>query len=196
MSTPWTRARDWAAHLADEGAGRRKLALASFLESTFVPVPLEVLVVPLMVAHPRSALRIAWAIWGGCLLGATVFYLLALWLYDPLVAPLMEAAGWSGALDDLRARLGEEGVFGAVFLISLTPVPFQVATLGAGAAGANFLVFIAAVATSRGIRYFGLALLAWWLGPHVNRVLTSKRWTIGALVVLLGLAWAGWYLLR
>ncbi len=189
------KVRDWTAALTAEGAGRRKLALASFLESTVVPVPLEVLVAPLMFAHPRNALRVATAIWIGCLIGALVFYGLALLLYDPVVAPLLAWLGLGGELEEMRRRLGEEGVFTVIFLLSLTPVPFQIATLGAGAAQANLLPFIAAVALSRGIRYFGLALLAVWLGPRVERLLRGRLAHVAgaALVVLIG--WLGWSLL-
>lgn len=196
MSGEFKKALHWAEHLTDEGAGRAKLALASFLESTVVPIPLEILVAPLMVARPKSSLRVAWAIWLGCLAGAALFYLVALLLYGPVVAPALEAVGWTGALEQLRERLGEQGVFAAVFLISLTPVPFQVATLGAGASGANFAVFMAAVALSRGIRYFGLAALAWWLGPQINHILSSPKWKIGAGAVLLLVIWIAWMLLR
>ena len=194
MGARLSKVLHWTEHLTDQGAGRRKLALASFLESTVVPVPLEVLVAPLMIARPQSAFRVAFAIWLGCLAGALVFYLLGAWLFAPVVAPMIEWLGWGGALDDLTARLGGEGAFLAIVLISLTPVPFQIATLGAGAAEVNLLVFLAAVALSRGIRYFGLALLAQWLGPRLGHVLRNPKWRIGAGVGVLALLWAGWAL--
>ncbi|WP_230374237.1 YqaA family protein [Pontivivens ytuae] len=187
--------RQWTAALTAEGAGRRKLALASFLESTVVPVPLEVLVAPLMFAHPRHALRVAAAIWAGCILGALVFYGLALLLYEPVVQPLLAWLGFEAELEEMRRRLGEDGAFAVIFLLSVTPVPFQIATLGAGAAQTHLIPFLAAVALSRGIRYFGLALLAVWLGPRVERLLRGRLAHVvgAALVVLIG--WLGWSLL-
>ena len=68
---------------------RAGLAAASFAESTVVPLPLETVVLPLMVGHPRRALTIALAIWLGCLAGAALFYGLGFWLADPVVRPAL-----------------------------------------------------------------------------------------------------------
>lgn len=153
--------------LAREEAGKRRLAALSFLESTVVPIPLETVVAPLMAAHPGRAYKIAGAIFVGCLVGAGLFYAVAAALFDPVVAPALDRLGLLGAFEDMRARLTGEGFFWAVFLVSLTPAPFQLATLGAGAVKGSAVVFMLAVAASRGIRYFGMAWLARRFGPKL-----------------------------
>lgn len=186
--------KSWAEALTDETAGRRQLALASFLESTIVPVPLEALVAPLMVANSRQAFRVAIAIWIGCLLGALTFYLLAWLLFEPVVQPGLEALGLVDTFAEMERRLGESGMFWTVFVISVTPAPFQLATLGAGSLGANIFVFMAAVALSRGIRYFGLAAIARIVGPPIVNLLNGKTtFVLGATVGLLAL-YAVYYL--
>lgn len=110
--------RSWVDSLTGETAGRQKLAFASFLESTIVPIPLEALVAPLMFAHLRNAVRVAFAIWVGCLAGAFAFYLLARLFFDPLVRPALAAIGLADGFADMEQRLDTEDTF-------WTPVPTE-----------------------------------------------------------------------
>lgn len=183
------RVRDWSERLVSEDSGKRTLAFASFLESTVVPIPLEALVAPLMVAHPRHAWRIAFVILLGCLVGALLFYFVALWLFDPVVRPALEALGLMESFEAARSRLDRSGLFWAIFLVSVSPVPFQLATLGAGAVGGNVLVFMAAVASSRALRYYGLAALARLLGPRIQSWAGGKRQLVVGGILLLLAAW-------
>lgn len=177
-----------AGRLVNERAGRRAIFAASFLESTILPIPLETVAAPLMAAHPRRAAAVATAILLGCLAGALVFYLVARAAFDPVVAPALEWLGLQEGFEAMRGRLDREGLFWAVFLISLTPAPFQLATLGAGAAGGSVWVFLAAVGASRAIRYYGLALLAARFGPGLARALGGPgRVLIWGAAALLGL---------
>lgn len=179
---------DWTRRLVSEDAGLRALGAASFLESTIVPIPLETLVAPLMAAHPRRAYSVATAILIGCLIGALLFYLLASWLFDPVVAPALAWLGLDESFAEARAHLEGRSFFWAVFLVSVTPLPFQLATLGAGAVGGNAAIFMAAVASSRAIRYFGLAVLARLFGERALRLAGSRtRLVIGGALLLVGL---------
>lgn len=171
---------------------RTGLAVLSFAESTVVPVPLETVVAPLMVGHPARALSIALAIWTGCLIGASAFYALGAFAAEPVVRPALEAIGLVQDFDDMTARLGADGLFWAVFLVSFSPAPMQLATLGAGAAGGNFAVFLAAIALSRGLRYFGLALLAQFLGVRIAHLRLPKRYLVPGMMVALLAGWGVW----
>ncbi|MGR3512011.1 MAG: YqaA family protein [Paracoccaceae bacterium] len=182
----------WTAHLAHHRTG---LAALSFAESTVVPLPLETLVIPLMIGHPKRSMVIATAIWLGCLVGAATFYLIGLWIADPIVRPALDALGLSEAFNQMLERLNTEGLFWTVFLVSLLPAPMQLATLGAGAAGGNFAVFLAAIALSRGLRYFGLAIIAQYAGKRIAHWGLPKRYVVpGLLIILLG-SWALYQLL-
>jgi membrane protein YqaA with SNARE-associated domain len=182
----------WLDRLARHRTG---LAAISFAESTVVPIPLETIVVPLMVGHPRRALSIALSIWSGCLVGAALFYALGLTLVDPVVMPVLE---WLGLAEDFRQmteRLGTEGLFWTVFLVSFSPAPMQLATLGAGAAQGNLAVFLAAIALSRGLRYFGLAILAQVVGERIAHLNLPKRVLIPGMIVAALLVWGVFQLL-
>lgn len=180
----------WTGRLARHRSG---LAALSFAESTVVPIPLETVVAPLMVGHHRHATTIALAIWIGCLAGASLFYFVGLWLAEPLVYPALEGLGLLGEFENLMADLDTGGLFWTVFLVSFSPAPMQLATLGAGTVGGNFAIFLAAIAASRGLRYFGLALLANLFGPKIAEFDIPKTRIV--LVVFAVMA-AGWLLMR
>ncbi len=177
---------EWTSRLS---RNKRGLAALSFAESTVVPIPLETIVVPLMVGHPRRALRIALAIWLGCIVGATLFYGVSFLLADPVVHPVLNAIGLEDDFRKISQDLSGEGFFWTIFLVSFSPVPMQLATLGAGTVGGNPVVFIAAIALSRGLRYFGLAILAQLVGERIAHLDIPKRWLVLGLGVLLVVGW-------
>ncbi len=95
------RGDGWTARLS---GNKRGLAALSFAESKVVPIPLETIVVPLMVGHPRRALRIALVVWMGCLVGAALFYGVGLLLADPVVHPVLNAVD----LDDDFQKISDD----------------------------------------------------------------------------------------
>lgn len=168
--------------LASGEAGSRGIAAASFAESTIVPIPIEALAVPLMASRPERAMRWAWALLLGSLLGASTLYLLAFAFQDAIPG----LAAWLGGEElyrEAQARLSAEGVFLAVFLISVSFAPMQLAALGAGAAGGSFPAFLLAILLSRGIRYFGLALACRALGRRVEVLRRSRAATVAAAML-------------
>ena len=164
-------------------------AAMSFAESTVVPVPLETVVAPLMVGHPRRALGIAAAIWIGCILGALVFYGVGALAADPLVRPALGALGLGDEFERIIRDMDAEGLFWTVFLVSASPAPMQVATLGAGAAGGSIWVFLAGIGLSRGLRYFGLALLAQVIWPRIAALGMPRRVLLPGLILGLLALW-------
>ncbi|MDG4650511.1 hypothetical protein P6F26_18865 [Roseibacterium sp. SDUM158017] len=189
---PAPKRDSWTSRLARHRSG---LAALSFAESTVVPIPLETVVAPLMVGHHRQATAIAVSIWVGCLIGASLFYAVGLWLADPVVLPILR---WLGLLEDFRRMsrdLDADGLFWTVFLVSFSPAPMQLATLGAGTVGGNFAVFLAAIAASRGARYFGLAVLANVFGPRIAAFDLPKGGVVLATFGVLVAIWLGMRLL-
>jgi membrane protein YqaA with SNARE-associated domain len=182
----------WTGRLARHRTG---LAALSFAESTVVPIPLETVVAPLMVGHHRRAWTIALAIWLGCLGGATLFYFAGLWLADPVVRPALAWLGLGDEFQSLSGRLEGESLFWTVFLVSFSPAPMQLATLGAGTVGGNVAIFLAAIAASRGLRYFGLAVLARLFGPRIAAFDIPRTRVVLIVFVLLFTGWLAFQLL-
>ncbi len=154
---------------ADRGLLFPGVAAGSVLENTIIPLPLEVATIPIMIHRPRYAFRIAAALWLGIMIGSLIFYFIGAFAYETWARPLLWRID-AGALEDfLNAKLTASEMFWTIFMISLTPAPVQIATLGAGAKGANIFLFLSAIGTSRFVRYFGEAILAYIFGPRLAK---------------------------
>ena len=163
--------------------------VASFLESTVLPIPLEAVLVPLMQRRRDVLWWLAGAALVGCVVGAAVGYGIGAGLMASVGGPVVEALGWGEAFGRAEAAMATHG-FLFVLTVSLAPVPFQVAMLAAGATGFSFGWFMLATVLSRAVRYFGLAFLVWWLGDRAEDfVKRHKVLAIVGVVVGLGLTW-------
>ena len=143
-----------------------------------------------MLSNRARAWQFATAALAGCLLASAMFYGIGALLYQAFGETLAQWLGYADGAANFRERLQGEGVwqgFWAIFAVSFLPMPLQVATLGSGIVGYPFVFFIAAVATSRFLRFHGLAALTLFAGPQL------KAWmgglspvTRGVLVVGVG----------
>ncbi|MDQ8203836.1 VTT domain-containing protein [Pelagicoccus sp. SDUM812003] len=157
------------------------VGLASFLESTVLPIPLETILFPLMQARRDRMLLISLVVLLGCLLGATAGYAVGYFLFDAVGQWIVDRFSSEEQFDTVMQRMDESG-FAFVFSVGVTPLPFQIAMLAAGATKLSFVTFITAAALSRGLRYFGLALLVFWLGDRAESL--YRRYQIPVAVGL------------
>lgn len=165
------------------------IALASLAESTVVPVPIETAAVPLMASRPERALRVASAIILGSVVGSVLMYLAAYGLQDA-VAPLAEWLGGAEAWARMRDDLSAGDLFVTVALVSVSFAPLQLAALGAGAAGGNFAVFVLAIALSRAVRTYGLALACRAFGRRIEGLGRSPWMIAGGALLGVAAIWA------
>lgn len=160
------------------------LTLASFLESTVVPIPLEALLIPMMQARRRQLFLFALLALLGCLAGAALGYAAGLWLFDIVGEQLVEWFTTPEQFERARQSMTENG-FWFVLSVGITPVPFQAAMLVSGATGFSFGLFMLASALARGLRYFGLALLVYWAGDRAEVLFRRHtRWVSAFLLVI------------
>lgn len=168
-------------------AGLAGLAILGALENTILPIAAEPLYMPLMIAHPRRAWIMAAVLVLGCVVGALAAYGAGMLLFEQVARPLFEMAGLMPTYGEYQAQLRDTG-FSTLFVIGLTPVPFQIGTVGAGAVGMNLAVFLAAVISARAIRYFGLALLCALIGRRAQAFVERHRTSLVLWATGLGLA--------
>jgi membrane protein YqaA with SNARE-associated domain len=172
------------------------LLLATALENTVVPLTVEPVVVPLMAIYRDRILPFALAMTLGCIVGGVVMYGVGLGLTAGL-APWWEGSATAAEAATFVERLEGEG-FWAIFIFSITPLPFQAATLGAGIAGYPFGLFLLAIVVGRGLLYAGFALgvfllgtaFAQWVGRYKSAVVVGGSvagFAAVATLVLLGL---------
>lgn len=158
--------------------------LASFAESTVVPIPLETVLIPAMQANRERLWLLAGAALGGCLLGALLGYAIGYWLFDAIGSQLV--AWFSDPQQYQRAltRMRTNG-FWFVLSVGIVPIPFQIAMLAAGAVQYSLFGYLMATLISRGIRYYGLAVLVWRFGDNAQALFERHKRASMVLVTLL-----------
>lgn len=177
------RAERWKRRIEQSRHGFWMIGVASFLESIIVPIPLEVVLIPYMLARRDRIWWIATITTGACLLGALVGYGVGYFVFETAGRWLVETFGWSGALERFRSMFQQHG-FLAVLGIGVLPIPFQVAMLAAGAAKYPLYLFVLAAGIARGIRYFGLALLVVAFGARAERLWDEHATAVGVAALL------------
>jgi membrane protein YqaA with SNARE-associated domain len=167
----------------------RYLGALSFAESSFFPIPPDVMLMPMCLAQPQrafwfAALTTLTSVLGG-MAGYAIGYFALEW-----VAPLIEEGGrWAVPYARASAWFGEWG-FWAVLIAGFSPIPYKVFTISAGALAMTFLPFVLASAVGRGARFFLVAgLLAWGGAEMESRIRRYVEWIGWGLVGLGGVAY-------
>lgn len=164
--------------LAEGKKGLGGISVASFLETTVIPIPIEIIIAPIMAASRARGFIVATVTLVGSVLGALALYLLAGLLFDEFAKPLIDLMGGQREFDDLEAKF-EEGGFWMVFAISVMPVPMQIAALAAGAASYPLWLFAIAITLSRALRYYGLWLLVLGFGAGIAKIFEGRKPDLG-----------------
>lgn len=160
-----SRAERWRRRLAESRWPMAAMFWASFAETIIVPIPIEVVLIPFMMARRHQVWRIAAVVTFGCLLASIVGYGVGYFFFWSAGQWLIDALGAGQDFQRFQEMFAEHGFF-AIIAIGVIPIPFQVAMLAAGAAKYPILLFVVAATLARGIRYFGLALLVLLVGER------------------------------
>ncbi len=162
------------------------LFAVAFLESSFVPFPMEVFLVPALLWQRDRAWLLAGTVLAGCITASIAFYVIGYYLFDTIGTDL---SGWLGLSEALRAferDLATDG-FWLIASISFFPLPLQVATLGSGAFDYPFLPFLLAIIVTRGVRFFGLTLIVLTFGDRARRLVGNWHPAAKTIAVLTSL---------
>ena len=167
----------------------RSITLASFLESTIVPIPLEAVLIPLMQARREKIWLIALMATLGCLIGALFGYALGYYLFDIVGEWVISTFSNPEQFEVVKQKMHEQG-FWFVITLGIVPIPFQIAMLAAGATKYSLTLFLIASVIARSIRYFGLALIVYYAGNQAERIIKKhKTKAILALTLIVLSAW-------
>ncbi len=183
------RLYDWVLHFADTRHGTTALFVLSFAESSFFPVPPDVLLAPLALGAPRKWLRFALACSIASVLGGILGYAIGTFLWtaiSPWVYAHLGGIGLTPANFDKFQAWYDKYDFWIVFTCGFTPLPYKVCTISAGVAHIFFPGFIIASAVSRSARFFMVAGLMGWKGERIRPVIEKYfNWFSLAFVILL-----------
>ncbi|MCB1762301.1 MAG: DedA family protein [Gammaproteobacteria bacterium] len=161
----------------------RYLAGLSFAESSFFPIPPDVMLAPMALAAPSRAWSFALLTTIASVIGGLFGYLIGVFAFE-LVEPLLQNAGYYDRYLQAREWFAEWG-FWAIFLAGFSPIPYKIFTITAGVISMALMPFVMASLIGRGARFFLVAALMAWGGERVEQGLKQYVERIGWITVLL-----------
>ncbi len=183
------RLYDWCMDAAGKPHALWTLGAVSFAESSFFPVPPDIMLVPMALAQPQRAFKLA----AWCTLmsvaGGIVGYAIGALLYDSVGLWLIKLYGYGDKVEAFREAYARWGAW-IILLKGLTPIPYKVVTITSGFAGYNFALFVVLSVLTRGARFFLLAFLLYRFGPQAKEIIERRLGLWAALmagIVVLGL---------
>ncbi|HET8710067.1 MAG TPA: YqaA family protein [Spongiibacteraceae bacterium] len=190
------RLYDWCIDASGKPHAQWMLVAVAFAESSFFPVPPDVMLIPMSLAQPRRAFL--FAVW--CTLasvaGGILGYAIGAMLYDSVGLWLFHIYGYDGKVEAFREAYARWGAW-IILLKGLTPIPYKIVTITSGFAGYNFGLFVLFSLVTRGLRFFVLALLLYNYGEQARDMIEKRLglWTfLLAAVLVIGVV-AALYLL-
>ena len=163
---------DWVFSLARHRHATRSLAVVSFAESSFFPIPPDVMLAPMILARPDRAYFYAAVCTAASVVGGILGYAIGFFLTD-VGLTLMRFLGHADGLAQFRAWFDDWGLW-VILIKGLTPIPYKLVTIASGLAHFNFAIFMVASAVTRSARFF---LEAWILktwGPPMLKVVEQR----------------------
>ena len=179
------RLYDWVMDLSDSRYATTALFLIAFAESSFFPIPPDVLLMALAISAPRRAFLYALVCTGGSVLGGLAGYAIGYYAFDYAGKPIIEFYGVTGKFD-LVGQKYQENAFAAITIAGFTPIPYKVFTIAAGVFKIGLPTLVGASVVGRAGRFFLVAGLIRLFGPNI-KALIDKYFNILsiAFVVLL-----------
>lgn len=177
------RLYDWTLRLSESPRAPQALAAVSFSESSFFPVPPDVMLVPMVMAKPERAWHYAFICTVASVLGALLGYAIGALLYDTVGAWLITLYGYGSKMDGFRQLYQEHGHW-IILIKGLTPIPFKLITIASGLAGYDLLWFIGLSIVTRAARFYMVAGVMNRFGGPIRRVLETHLTLVGLVAVL------------
>ncbi|MCB1857012.1 MAG: DedA family protein [Gammaproteobacteria bacterium] len=179
FSALYDRVMRWSRHRH----APRYLAGLSFAESSFFPIPPDVMLAPMALAKPSTAWRLAALTTVASVVGGIFGYLIGMFAFD-VIEPLLRDAGYYPKYLQAKAWFDDWG-FWAIFLAGFSPIPYKVFTVTAGVIAMAIVPFTLASLFGRGARFFLVASLMAWGGERMERRLRQYIDRIGWVMVVL-----------
>jgi membrane protein YqaA with SNARE-associated domain len=193
---PLRRLYDWTVGWADRPGGGWALFVIAFIESSFFPVPPDVLLIALCVGNVERWWRFALICSVGSLLGGVAGYGIGHWGYESLGRPIVAFYHGEPVMAKIKEWYDVYGFWGNL-AAAITPIPYKVFTIASGVFEFSFASFLLASIIGRPVRFFAVAGLLRWFGPRI-KVLIERYFDLFAIaftvLLILGflvLKWVG-----
>jgi membrane protein YqaA with SNARE-associated domain len=163
------------------------LGAVSFAESSFFPIPPDIMLIPMVLSDRQKAWWYATVATVASVLGGILGYAIGYYLYDAVGLPILKFYGREHALDSFMTFVQEYGVE-AVIIKGMTPIPYKVVTIAAGVGKMNFAAFVGASIIARAMRFYLVAGLLYFFGEPIRAFIEKRLGMVMAafLVLLVG----------
>jgi len=159
------------------------LAVISFAEASFFPIPPDVLLIPMALARPQRAWLLALVCTVASVAGGALGYFIGYALFEILATPLLHAYHYEAAFARFKDSYAEYGLW-VILLKGITPIPYKIVTIASGAASFNFAIFMAASLVTRGARFFLVAGLLHYFGEPIRNFIERRLgWVLLAILI-------------
>ena len=182
------RLYDWCIDTAGKPHAAWVLGAISFAESSFFPVPPDVMLIPMSLARPERAWFFATVCTLTSVAGGLLGYFIGAVLYDTVGLWLIHLYGYGDEVETFRAGYAQYGAL-IILLKGLTPIPYKLVTITSGFAGFNLPLFIMLSLITRGARFFVEAFLLNRYGARARTIIEKRLglWTaLAAVGVVIG----------
>ena len=181
-------------YLAGHKSSKYYLAIVSFIESSFFPIPPDVMVIPMVISKKNNFIQIFLITTIFSVLGGILGYFIGVFFFD-VGMQIMSFYDYEYKLNNLKNNLTNSDSFyawlGILFLAGFTPLPYKVFTIASGLIGFNIYIFICISLISRGLRFFIISYLSYKFGNLFTSFMENhgSKWftIIGILVVTIGI---------
>jgi membrane protein YqaA with SNARE-associated domain len=178
------RLYDWMMRMAASRRAPWALALVSFIESSFFPIPPDVMLIPMILSRREQAWWYASIATVASVVGGLLGYAIGYYFYDTVGLPILKFYGREHALDSFIAFVHTYGV-PAVIIKGMTPIPFKVVTIAAGVAKMDLFAFIGASIIARAMRFYLVAGLLYFFGEPIREFIERRLMLVTTLFVVL-----------
>lgn len=164
---------DWTMRMAASKRAPWALAAVSFAESSFFPIPPDIMLIPMVLSDRRKAWWYATVATVASVIGGILGYAIGYYFFEAVGLPILKFYGREHALDSFMAFVQEYGVE-AVIIKGATPIPYKVVTIAAGVGQMNLWAFLGASIVARAMRFYLVAGLLYFFGEPI-RAFIEKR---------------------
>jgi membrane protein YqaA with SNARE-associated domain len=174
---------DWLMRLSASKQAPTALAAVSFAESSFFPIPPDVMLVPMVLAHRAKAWWYATIATVSSVLGGLAGYAIGFYLLELVGKPILAFYGKTGSLDAFNQAFSD---YGAIILLTkgMTPIPYKVLTIAAGMAKMDLMTFVGASIVARAMRFFLVAGLLYYFGQPIREFIEKRLILVTTITVV------------
>jgi membrane protein YqaA with SNARE-associated domain len=178
------RLYDWMMSMASHSKAPHALFWVSFAESSIFPIPPDVMLIPMVLARRAKAWLYATICTVGSVVGGMAGYAIGYFLLEYIGRTILKVYGYASQFDEFANLFNEWGVW-ILLVKGMTPFPYKVLTILAGATHMNFAAFVLASIAARAMRFYLVAGLLYWLGPPIKEFIERRLSLVTTLFIVM-----------